>query len=442
MIPLKFKVKLFLDRYHCFSKSLLSILLYTSALLLDKFYKRAALDLAMASNRIRFNASSTVFIKRNWKELKLIIGLLVSKGVDIEEAANRTIIILWPTFKGESIDKGILIISFTRTNSYFYRNVNLKELCKYFHIVLEPSWSGYMDPDVMFWGLQVNASVWVQATELKDRALIDSLGVNLLPLSIGASDWVDYYEFNNTGEDKIFDSVYVANTSAVKRIYRYLVALRNVVDNLDCDYKALLICASWGDRGKDVSSMIKKLRLEKVCELRFSLDKKELVIALNQSKFNILLSFKEGSNRSLFESMFCDLPVIVLLENIGTNKAYINEFTGMIVPDEALEDSLVYMKNNYKFYSPRNWAIDNITPEITTKKILDSISLRDPTINQYSTATLIKTNNPEVSYLGKKEFKFCEYNKKLLALFKIDTPKDLSNEVIKIKDSFYEKFGT
>jgi glycosyltransferase involved in cell wall biosynthesis len=367
---------------------------------------------------------------------------MVSTGVSVEEAASRTIVIKWPDFNEREITKGILIITFTKTSSYYYFNINTKELCEYFHIVLEPSWAGYMDADIMFWAFSAHTPVWVQSTDVNDRAMLNSLTTNLLPLSFGASDWVDYQSFAVIDETPIYDSVYVANTNPIKRVYRYLIAIRKIIDGFDREYKGLLICADWGEGREEIMNMIKQLKLENQCDVMFSLGKKELILALNKSKVNVLLSFKEGSNRSLFESMFCNIPVIVLAENIGVNKSYINEFTGLLVLDSFFEDSLIYMKANYDKYSPRKWALNNITPEITTKKLAEAIALKDKLQISESDEMLVKVNNPEVSYLGNNAFPHDIFNIKLLEIFgKKSQIADKSGELKNLRLSFYSEFG-
>jgi hypothetical protein len=303
--------------------------------------------------------------------------------------------------------------------SYYLRNIDISKLSKHFYIVLEPSWSGYFDADILCWALETKESVLIEATELLDRVALNALTSNLIPVSFGASDWVDYSIFYEQVLDKQYDSIYVANTNNIKRIIRYLKAIKNISGYSDAEYKGCLVCASWGGNEEVVRSLPKHFDIERNIEVCISLNKEELNKVINSSKANILLSYKEGSNRSLFESMFANVPVICIAENIGVNKSYINEYTGLLISDRFLEDGLLYMKDNWKKYRPKKWAFENICPEKTTEKLLALLDTRDGLDDLND--VYVKTNNPEVSYLNYPEVQFSDLNIKLLEAFSKDS---------------------
>jgi hypothetical protein len=187
---------------------------------------------------------------------------------------------------------------------------------------------------------------------------------------------------------------------------------------MDPDYRGCLVCASWGGNIDAVQALQRYYGVENNMELIFSLNKQELNKVINSSKVNILLSYKEGSNRSLFESMFSGIPVICLAENIGVNKSYINEHTGLLISDKFLEDGLLHVKRNWDKYRVRQWALDNISPESTTERL---VSVIDAWAKQVSTGDVfVKTNNPEVSYLHYPNIEFKDINMHILDLFTSD----------------------
>jgi len=338
------------------------------------------------SNRLLEQLLNNISIPQSW----------ISSGVDLEHAAQRSIVIRWPTFDNDKCtSKGVIVITFTKTFSFYAREINLEKLHRYFYLVLEPSWSGYADPDIL--SLFNNTDrIIVESSEIEDRILLNHFPNQCIACTFGASDWVDTGLFKPNFSQKIYDAIYIANTNPIKRIRRYMKAVQNIVLNLDKNYQACLVCASWGGAEELILGFVKQFKLEDNLTLKFSLSGSEVINVLNQSKVNVLLSLKEGSNRSLFESMFCGTPVILSSENIGVNKSYINENTGLLLDDTALENGLFWMKNNYHRYNPRQWALQNISPEITTQKL---INLFKDQFNEQLSDFLIKTNNPEVSYL-------------------------------------------
>ena len=338
----------------------------------------------------------------------------ISSGVSVKEASCRTMVLSWPLLQSGSIIKGVLAIKFTKTFSYYLRNVDIESLENYFTLVLEPSWSGYADPDILgFIGRSKN--IVVQASELEDRVLLNCFPETFTGVSFGASDWVDYRLFDDLKTEKIYDSIYIANTNPIKRVKRYLEAIAKIVEGGNKKYIGCLVCASWGGAEALVRELIESYRLNDNLVVRFSLARADVVGYINQSKVNVLLSYKEGSNKSLFEAMFCNTPVICLAENIGVNKTYINEYTGLLIPDSLFECSLLWISENYARFNPRSWALANIAPTVTTKKLENIIY--GSAASAVHAPLYVKTNNPEYSYFNFPTVSVASYSERLLWLF-------------------------
>ena len=432
---------LILDVLHVFFRGFAGHTFITVAITLHFLgRKKQCAKYLMTANRFAYSPISTALFKKYKLLSKYSLLPHVSTGVTIDDAAGRSIVIRWPRYNDKKIEsKGILIIKFTYIFSYYLRHINIESLTEHFNIVLEPSWSGYFDSDILYWAITTKQPVFVEATELLDRITINSLNSNLIPLSFGSSDWVDYKSFHTKDIDKQYDSLYVANTSQVKRIIRYMKSIKNICANTDPDYKGCLVCATWGENEETIRSLPGYFGIENNIKLHFSLNKEALNDVINLSKVNILLSYKEGSNRSLFESMFTNIPVLCIAENIGVNKSYINEHTGLLIFDHLLEDGLLHMKENWKRYRPREWALKNISPEKTTKKLLSVIKTWDSASAEVN-ATYVKTNNPEMSYLDYQSIEFFDINKDLLVGFKTTESKRCLeseiNSVTKCQNTF------
>ena len=400
----------------------------------------------MSSIRYDYSPASIALFKRFQLLDKEVLSSQVSSGVSLDETALRSLIIRWPAYEnGVLVSKGILVITFTKVFSYYLRHVDINKLTRHFHVVLEPSWSGYFDADILCWALETKEYVFVEATELLDRIALNALTTNLVPLSFGASDWVNYNSYYELDLDKQYDSIYVANTSHIKRIIRYIKAIKKISENSDPDYKGCLVCASWGGKQEIIRSIPEYFGIESNIEIHFSLNRESLNKVINSSKVNILLSYKEGSNRSLFESMFANVPVICIAENIGVNKCYINEHTGLLLSDRFLEDGLLHMKDSWKKYQPKKWARANISPEKTTEKLLAVLEARGDLHD--SSQVYIKTNNPECSYLNYPDIKITDINMDILKIFGNNLDQDINNYenetniIIKCQQAFVSRIS-
>jgi len=382
--------------------------------------KQRALKCILASFRFGRGGASVNSL-RKMMGADSSMSKMVSWGVELNEAAARSIIIKWPTYNNGVVCKGLIVITFTKTFSYFLRRIDLEAMSNHFIFVLEPSWSGYADPDILGFVGRLN-NVLIESSAVEDRAFLNCFPETFIPVSFGASDWVDIDIFQSLNVEKKYDSIYIANTNPIKRVKRYLDAIKNIVAAGNEAYVGCLVCAAWGGAEKLILEMVKDYDLKNNIVLKFSLSREEVIESLNQSKVNILLSYKEGSNRSLFEAIFCNIPVICLSENVGVNKGYINEFTGLLIPNEDLESSLLWIKDNYTQFSPRDWALKNISPEATTEKlhqlIVNRFNIKN---NDLMSDIYIKTNNPEVSYFRRHYLDHKKYSREILTLFDVSS---------------------
>jgi hypothetical protein len=190
----------------------------------------------------------------------------------------------------------------------FVEHYDLKRLVQNGHVVLEPSWAGYCDPNILAWTL-VDRPVIVQSSEVGDINLLRELNTNLVPVEFGASDWIDPHAFSpkNAG-NKIYDCIYVANRGAYKRVHVFLRAISKILPVRPI-FRAALVCDPWGGPADVIEGLIDHYRLRGRFDFVDGVPYSEISSPYSQSKLCVLLSLKEGSNRSLFESMFCDTPV-------------------------------------------------------------------------------------------------------------------------------------
>ena len=316
---------------------------------------------------------------------------------DIEWIKKRCIVIKSPKHHNNTIEKGVLIINFSTTFHCVLNSLDCKRLCENYIVVLEPSWAGYALPEIFLW-LDFGEKVFIQSSEIKDRELIQSLEHNLIDVSFGASDWVDdtiFYPIK--GVEKSYDLIFVANYNSIKRHYSLLNALKEIIKE-QSTFKAVFVMGPWGDSKDQINDLIRDYNLSENIDFFENIPQQEVNLLLNKSKVNILLTLKEGSNRSLFEGMFANVPAIVLEENIGVNKDYFNTHTGQVVKEKDLVNAIIHFSTHWNKYSPRGWVMDNISPVKTTLKLEKSIKNNGFICNDH---LKVKFNKPEAEFRDK-----------------------------------------
>jgi hypothetical protein len=93
------------------------------------------------------------------------------------------------------------------------------------------------------------------------------------------------------------------------------------------------------------------------------------------------------------------VPALLIKENMGGNYRHINPQTGLIVPDARLEQALAWFREHYATLRPRAWAMANIAPAISTRRLQEF--LREAEISAgrpWTEGLLVKVNDPELRY--------------------------------------------
>lgn len=396
----------------------IGFVLAVSAGLADLLGRRgSAYSLRMAAHRVHPSDLTTKAVLSKIDPTSEWLMRLTSQSEPEERALERTIILRLPKRGQGQIVKGIILISFTATFGYYHKNIDVKRLGEYFHIILEPSWASYCDPDILAWAV-TSGRVIVQASEPRDRHFISQFGRNFEVVSFGASDWVNYATYFPTAVEKRFDALYIANYNPVKRLHVFFRACQ-ALKRSDTSFRAAVVCARWGGSRREILNLIPYYGLEETVELFEGLDTRQVNTLLNLSKVNVLLSLKEGSNRSLFEGLFAGTPAVLLAENRSVNKDYINKQTGMVVQESELVKALVHFRKDWTSYSPRQWALANIRPELTTRKLLQTVDEKEgmEVLDRSAFPVFVKVNQPEVEYFGSARLNKIAGNKIIIRNF-------------------------
>jgi len=308
---------------------------------------------------------------------------------------SRTLVLKPPRFEGDSVaEPGVL---FTKTFGELAMLVDLPRLLAHYRLVIEPGWSGYADPVLLYYCRFETHPIIVCAPERTDYEFLQQLGSNLIPVLFGASDWVNPEVFYPIGGmEKRYDAVMVAGWAVYKRhhaLFRALQRLRHT------DIRVALLGFEWEGSRSEIELLIDYYGTRNHLDIYQSLPPPEVNRILNQSKVNLILTLREGANKSIFEGFFADVPGIVLRNNIGINKDYINESTGRLIEERELPEVLLWFREHYRDFHPREWAIRHISPQATTAKL--NAVLRDIAQQRgepWTRDIVAKTNCPHPMY--------------------------------------------
>jgi hypothetical protein len=384
-------------KYNKLTSELFSLSNILTALLYLPFNRIKATSRIMQAHRTTRSARRQKTIESvmrlfNLYRYDIMKALIVIREDDPELLAKRIFVLKEP----RESEKGVLIVSFD-IFGYLGLRHDMKRILDNYYLILEPSWAGYCAPEILqFLGFPEHKII-VEATEKLDYQFLYRLKSNLIPIDIGASNWVDERIFNDLHLEKVYDCIMVAQWGLFKRHHILFNAIKGLKDP---SYKACLIGAAWGGRTRrDIEELISYYGLRNNIDIFEKLTPVEVNELLNKSRVGVLLSLKEGSNRAIFEGMFANVPAIVLKDNIGVNKSYINDQTGVLIDRSELGYYLKWFRGNYIKFQPRKWALNNITCQISTARLEELLKRFAKESGQcWSRGIEIKVNRPEFQF--------------------------------------------
>lgn len=376
-------------------------------LIFKYFCKQRAVKYLFDAHRYFYGNSSInklvlKIVPESMCEIRALLSQHNFENCNKDSIASRTIVLKNPVLTNGHFEKGVIKIKFTETFAYYHQYIECKNLLKYFSIVLEPSWSGYCLPEILGWLDYPECPIVVEATEKQDFSFIQQLGSNLTPVDFGASDWVDFRRFTpDCGLEKDIDVVYVANCNPIKRHHLFFRAIRDISAP---GFQAALVLANFGGSAGEINDLIYYYGIQDRLKIYRQLSQTDLNKVLQRSKVNVLLSYKEGSNKSLFEGFFAGVPGIALRNNIGINKNYINRETGLLVSEHELKDAILYISQRWREYTPREWAMANISPLVTTSKLNACLkSIAEKSHEPWTMDIVPHANTPEMKYFNPQD---------------------------------------
>lgn len=425
---------------HVGGKKWLAAFFVKSGITLKKFGKEnIGTSLILKGRRVDRNREADIAIKNVIENDLSIFSELLERNntINNENLSKRILILKKPKLTNKKVtEKGAIVIKFTETFPVIYQSLNVKSLGEHYNIILEPSWVGYSLPEIIVWCSLDPIKVFVMCPYKDDYEFISALQSNLIPLSLGPSDWVNpntFYKIENT--QKIYDAIYIANNDPIKRVERYIKSVVKIRKKIP-DFKAALVLASHGNAKKEVEGVLRFYKNSAKISCFNSMTQPELNQIFNQSKVNLLVSLREGSNKGLAEGLFSGTPGLLITENVGGNHAHMNNFTGKTVPDKGLEETMLWFYDNYQDFAPDVWVRDNMEPSISAMKLSESIKAVELAEGrQWTNDLYAKVNTPELSYIDSENNSLLEERIGLLNTFQSSrSPEELVKEMSNLID--------
>lgn len=270
-------------------------------------------------------------------------------------------------------EKGVIIINYSYLFPLFAKLFDVPAVARRYHLVLEPSWSGYCNLDILCYS-RYDFPVFVQAYEPYDAEFIERSRSNLVTVRTSTNWWVDHRVFRPRDEiAKDVDVIMVASWADFKRHHRLFAALRKLRGE-GLTPKVALLGYPCGRSRADICRQARYYGVLDCLEMQEQVPPEEVGRQMNRAKVNVIWSRKEGVNRAIIEGMFAGVPCIIREGfNYGYRYPYINPQTGCFAAENELPARLRWMIENHHRYRPRNWVMANMTCQHATAILSDVI---------------------------------------------------------------------
>ena len=327
------------------------------------------------------NAARRIFKDAQNESIK---ELIIKENINATTALERTkkffddpenlfegVIIILKSCSHE--EKGVLLIKYSYYFPLFAKLFHWEAIADKYHIVLEPSWAGYCEKNILMY-TALPGKVYVMTYEDRDAHFINTINTNLKTVDVGPSWWVDHRQFKPSAtKNRDIDILMIAAWADFKRHYQFFRAISELKKE-GCEYKVVLAGYPGDKCMDDIKSMAKHFGVFEQTTFYEWIPPEHVSELMQRAKVNVLWSRFEGNNRSIIEGMFCGTPCILREgHNYGQHYDYINPKTGILSSESALPKNLKYMVENYQRFSPRDYVLNHRSCEVATKKLNDEI---------------------------------------------------------------------
>jgi glycosyltransferase involved in cell wall biosynthesis len=284
------------------------------------------------------------------------------------KALSTSLVLKAPAPGGE---KGVLYCSFEYNWMRLVAHYDAAAILNDYYLVGATSWSptDYASMTA-FAGLSADP-LFIGVSNLADVEALSILRPIVEPLPILASDWVDPDHFTpKPHHQRTIDILMVANWTAVKRHWLLFEALRNMPRNL----RVVLVGRNGpGRTEREVRADARAFGVHQDLELYTNLETAEVAALQCDARISTIFTKREGSCVAVAESLFAGSPVALMKEAIVGSKAYVNSRTGVLLERRWLARRLQDFLQESGKYTPREWAIENISCLKTSERLNDTL---------------------------------------------------------------------
>ena len=312
-------------------------------------------------------------------------------------------------------ERGVLLLDYFPIFPLFRRLFDLDKIAERYHLVLEPSWSGYCSLDLLCYGA-LRRPVFIESNEPRDTAFLQTSGTDFVDVPLGANCWVDHRVFRPLpGVTKDADLIMVAGWADYKRHWAFFRALRTLRRN-GRRLRVILVGYPLGRTRDDIGRAADYFGILDQLEMYEGITPEEVNLLLNRSKVHVLWSRKEGVNRAIIEAMFAGTPSVVRSGfNFGHPYAHINAETGAFATEDTLPEVLLRLIDANDRLSPRQWVMSHMSPQRSTTTLNDVVRTRALADGEcWTTDLVVKTSlvnrmkywNPEDAARFEPDYRF------------------------------------
>jgi glycosyltransferase involved in cell wall biosynthesis len=291
---------------------------------------------------------------------------------DDDPERQGDLIVLKP-YDPQSGERGVLMLMYSEAVLTMAAVYDLGAMASKYMFVLEPSSWGYQDARFLLY-LGSDLDVLIQSPRYADFEFIQSLLTNLVAVRVGAGEWVDPAIFQARHQDNpaVYDVVMVAAWDPLKRhevFFRAAAQLKR-----ERPLRFALVGYDMGWTREPIEALLRQYDLRAEATIYENIPHAEVARIVADSSVSLLLSQREGASRAIYESMFCNTPIIVYRHQCGVNLDHVNRQTGLLADDHELADAIRTALDNADKFDPRGWALANAGYHNATNKINQALA--------------------------------------------------------------------
>jgi glycosyltransferase involved in cell wall biosynthesis len=270
--------------------------------------------------------------------------------------------------KPNGAEKGVIIINYSYYFPLFLRFFNAEDIFTKYHLILEPSWAGFCESNILIY-TQLNVPIFIQTYEERDYNFVNALDSNLIPIKVGPSWFINYKNFAPPAPDqqRDIDLIVVAAWAKYKRHRALFSALKGVVLKKP-DFRIVLVGYPGDMSQNDILTYADEMGLANNVKIYEWITPQEVADLYKRAKINVLWSKFEGNNRAIIEGMLCDTPVIMRENhNYGEKYDFINAQTGYFANEQTLESKVFGLLSDTTTFTPRDYILNNRNCDVATQ---------------------------------------------------------------------------